>query len=404
MPLSPSTELLAQHLKSSDFVEIYAHHDVDGVAAASIICTALTRIHVPFHLHIRSTITRDMIPDDTPVLLCDFGSSLPDLPESVMVIDHHVPSFSGEFHVNPRLSGIDGDLELSASGAAYYVARELGENRDLTGLAIMGVIGDRQDFLGQNREILNEGIGNGVISTRPGFMLAGRTLYDRLFLATDPYLPGISGNDTVCREMARIVQPDLPAEDDSFFLSRLVLGVDEEASATALQRIVSDSYQLEREVIPWAPAMAAVIDACGKSGRGGLAVSLCMGDPAGLEEAWDIFSEFRQKILMSVESADVIDEGWYRVAYQTVSSDVADLLSTDISRSSPVFVIAGDDEFCSVSARTPPGLHLDLDSIVRTAAAAVGGSGGGHMKRAGATIPAGTETLFREAVMEAIPA
>lgn len=404
MPLSPSTELLAQHLKSSGFVEIYAHHDVDGVAAASILCTALTRIHVPFHLHIRSTIKREMIPTDAPVLLCDFGSSLPDLPESVMVIDHHVPSFSGEFHVNPRLSGIDGDLELSASGAAYYVARELGENRDLAGLAILGVIGDRQDFIGPNREILNEGIGNGVISTRPGFMPAGRTLYDRLLLATDPYLPGISGNETVCREMAGLVHPDRSAEDDSFFLSRLVLGVDETASAMALQRLVSDSYQLEREVIPWAPAMSAVIDSCGKSGHGGLAVSLCMGDPAGLEEAWDIFSVFRQRILQGIGSAEEIDEGWYRVNDKTVSSDVADLLSTDLTRSCPVFVITGDDELCSVSARTPPGLHLDLDTIVRTAAAAVGGSGGGHMKRAGATIPAGTATLFRQAVMEAIPA
>ncbi len=404
MPLSPSTELLAQNLKSSGFVEIYAHHDVDGVAAASILCTALTKIHVPFHLHIRSTITREMIPDDTPVLLCDFGSSIPSLPASVMVIDHHVPSFSGDFHVNPRLTGIDGDLELSASGAAYYVARELGENRDLAGLAVLGAIGDRQEFLGPNREILNEGIGNGVISTRPGFMPAGLTLYDRLYLATDPYLPGISGNDTVCREMAGLVPLDQSAEDDSFFLSRLVLGVDETASALALQRIVSDSYQLEREVIPWAPAMAAVIDACGKTGRGGLAVSLCMGDPAGLEEAWNIFSVFRQRILQGIGSAEEIDEGWYRVNDQMVSSDVADILSTDLSRSSPVFVITEDGEFCSVSARTPPGLHLDLDTIVRTAATAVGGSGGGHMKRAGATIPAGTDTLFRQAVMEAIPA
>ena len=403
MPLSPSTELLAQHLMSSGFLEIYAHHDVDGVAAASLLCTALTRIHVPFHLHIRSTITTEMIPTDTPVLLCDFGSSLPDLPESVMVIDHHVPSFTGEFHVNPRLSGIDGDLELSTSGAAYYVARELGENRDLAGLAILGVIGDRQDFQGPNREILNEGIGNGVISTKPGFMPAGQTIYDRLFLATDPYLPGISGREAVCKEMAGIVQPDLPAEDDPLFLSHLVLGVSEEASAIALQRIVSESYQLEREVIPWAPAMAAVIDACGKSGHGGLAVSLCMGDPVGLEEAWDIFSAFRKTILQGIAEVEPMGEGWYRMDDPSVSSDVADLLSTDLTQSSAIFVIAGDDDICSVSARTPPGIHLDLDTIVRTAAAAVGGRGGGHLKRAAATIPAENASLFRQTVMEAIP-
>ncbi|MCQ1538516.1 DHH family phosphoesterase [Methanocalculus taiwanensis] len=404
MPLTPSTELLAQHLKSAGFVEVYAHHDVDGIAAASLLCTALSRIQVPFHLHIRSTIRTEMIPTDCPVLLCDFGSSLSDLPSSVMVIDHHIPSFTGEFHVNPRLYGIDGDRELSTSGAAYYVARELGDNRDCAGLAVLGAIGDRQEFRGANREIVNEGIGNGVISTKPGFMPTGRTLYDSLFLATDPYLPGISGTESVCRDLAGNKDPDISQQEDSLFLSRLVLGVNDEASAEALQRLVADSYHLEREVIPWAPAMAAVIDACGKSGHGGLAVSLCMGDPAGIEEAWSLFSAFRQRIISGMDSTEQIEPGWYRVDDLAVASDIADLLSTDLTQSSPVFVITEDDDFCSVSARTPPGCDLNLDRIVRTAATAVGGSGGGHIRRAGATIPAGKDVLFRQAVIEAISA
>ena len=46
-----------------------------------------------------------------------------------MVVDHHLPLFDGELHVNPRLSGIDGDRELSAAGTAYYIAQQMGDNR-----------------------------------------------------------------------------------------------------------------------------------------------------------------------------------------------------------------------------------------------------------------------------------
>jgi single-stranded DNA-specific DHH superfamily exonuclease len=404
MPLSPSAESLAEHLQSTGFVEVYAHHDTDGIAAASILCTALSRCHVPFHLHIRPNITADMIPTDRPVLLCDFGSSLSDLPLSTMVVDHHIPSFTGEFHVNPRLQGIDGDRELSASGAAYLVAQHLGDNRDLAGLALLGVIGDRQEFSGQNREILHEGIANGVISGRHGFRLAGRELFERLLLSTDPYLPAITGNDPVCKGLSDMVNPGIAPEDDSLFLSRLILEVGEEASVDALLRIFGDVYDLEREVIPEAPTLSAVVDACGKSGRGGLAASLCLGDPAGLSEAWDLFSAFRQRIIKGLRSVRQISPGWYRLDDPMVASDMADLLSQDVVQTTPVFVIAGDGGFCRISARSPPGIDLNLDAVVQTAAARVGGSGGGHISRAGATIPQGKDDLFMQAVMEAMQA
>ncbi|NBK26376.1 MAG: DHH family phosphoesterase, partial [Spirochaetia bacterium] len=94
--------------------------------------------------------------------------------------------------------------------------------------------------------------------------------------------------------------------------------------------------------------------------------------------------------------------GWYRLDDPGVVSDIADLLSQDFVQTSPVFVIAGEGEVCRVSARSPPGIDLNLDTVVRTAASSVGGSGGGHISRAGATIPHGKDDLFRQAVMEAM--
>ena len=72
-----------------------------------------------------------------------------DLPPETMVVDHHLPLFRGQFHANPRLDKIDGDREFSAAGMAYIVAQEMGDNRDLAGLVIPGIIGDGQEFAGQ---------------------------------------------------------------------------------------------------------------------------------------------------------------------------------------------------------------------------------------------------------------
>jgi len=43
-----------------------------------------------------------------------------------MVVDHHIPEFEGQFHVNPRLQGIDGEAELCAAAVAYLVASRSG--------------------------------------------------------------------------------------------------------------------------------------------------------------------------------------------------------------------------------------------------------------------------------------
>lgn len=149
---------LAEHLREKEYVEIYGHHDADGIAAASIMVHALIREGIQVRMRILPQISPSDISSGNATVLCDFGSGLSDLSDDVMVIDHHIPQFEGEFHVNPRLEGIDGDNELSASGAAYTVAQHIGDNRDLAGLALLGIIGDHQEIQGLNQDIVNEGL------------------------------------------------------------------------------------------------------------------------------------------------------------------------------------------------------------------------------------------------------
>jgi len=164
MILAEAAARLAGHLARQDFVEVYAHHDADGIAAGAIVCVALLRRGIRFRLRVVSHISRESLSSDTPILLCDLGSGIADLPREIMVIDHHIPRFEGELQINPRLCGVDGERELSSAGTAFLVAQSLGDNRDLAGLVMLGIIGDCQELAGENLAIFNDAVALGLIT------------------------------------------------------------------------------------------------------------------------------------------------------------------------------------------------------------------------------------------------
>jgi len=405
MPLDAAAMTLADHLLEQEFVEVLAHHDADGIAAASILCHAMFRRGGRFRLRVRPSITTEDVPRDCSVLLCDFGSSLSDLPGDVMVVDHHVSHFEGDYHVNPRLAGIDGDRDLSAAGTAYLIAQHMGDNRDLAGLALLGILGDRQDLEGPNRDIINEGVANGFIAPRRGLRLPGRGLIEQLALAVNPYLPGLSGAPDAARALAAQVT-DEDDVDYGSLLSRIVLAVAPEASLTAIYGTWDTTYSLGREVIDEASNLTAVVDACGKAGSGDIGASLCLRSTHALQEAWETAACYRQAVIAGIRGARRRDEriALFEVDDGSVTSDVADALANDLVQDGPVFVIGQRGSHCSVSARCPPGIDLDLEVLMRTIAGACGGQGGGHHRRAGALIGADTVDRFRQELLEAIPA
>ena len=81
-------------------------------------------------------------------------------------------------------------------------------------------------------------------------------------------------------------------------------------------------------------------------------------------------------------------------------SDVADILSRDRDPSSPVLVYARSGVGCRLSARAPGG--RELGPLVRDLARSCGGTGGGHIRRAGATIPCDRIAMFAKGWQEAL--
>ena len=402
MSIESAAGHLAERLREEEYVEIYGHHDADGIAAASTMAHALIREDIRIRLRILPRISPGDISSGNATLLCDFGSGLLDLSDDVMVIDHHVPRFEGEYHVNPRLEGIDGETELSASGAAYMVAQHIGDNRDLAGLALIGMIGDRQNISGQNQDIVNEGIANNFITPGKGIPLFGRDLQEQLYTALSPMLHGVAGENETVESL--IDSCTIRGETDmGRLLSDVILKISPYQNAGSMTSLWGDTWHLERGAIKDAHSLAGIVEGCGKSGRGILGVSLCLRSHEYLNEAWETARAYRLRVIAAVRDARPQNENpfIYEIADADSISGVADAVSYDGLVSHPVAVMAPEDEYYAVSARCPNGSDKDIAAILSDLAGECGGSGGGHSSRGGAKIPRENIECFTSGFKEA---
>ncbi len=405
MTLEADTELLADRVSAQEFVEVVAHHGADGLAAGVILGTALWRAGIRFRLRCRGDVSPSDLPEEGSVVLCGMGASRTDLPEHVMVVDHHVPHFAGPYQLNPHRAGMDGERELSSAGAAYLLAQHLGDHRDLAGVAVAGMVGEGQPLTGMNREICNEGVALGIITPTRGLRLPGRDVAEGLLLSLQPSLPGITGSEERVKELlARC--PGVGGPDIGLLLSLILLEISPRVSPEAMASLYGDCHGLERELVPSAHALAAVLDACGRSGAGGLAAMLGFRTAGSQEQAWEVTRAWRLRVAAALQAATPGEEagGWYRVADAPTAPAVADTLVSTLAPALPLMVLAPEGETVRVSARAIPACRANLEAALDAAARAHGGRATGNRCSAEAVIPAGALEGFAAAFLEAVAA
>lgn len=409
----------ARKLLDSDFVRVISHNDADGIASAGIICNALFRSNIPFQATIVSRLDEKVISliNRTKNLnvLCDMGSGQPELLSKIqgelVILDHHSPI--GEvphIQINPHLAGLDGAWELSASGTVYIVAREMGPNIDQAGLAVVGIIGDKQSMDGGgNKFILKEAVENNIITVNLGLRMGGAPIEELLEYSTDPFLD-ITGDRERIR--AFLDETDIHGRlgelgEDRLrrLTSAMALKMMGKASIEAIESIIGDVYILNREVIPNVFDMIGIFNACGKLDKNGLALSLCMRDSSSVEEAFKLYREYQKSLINVIRSSSALVERGENLWYiRLTNSESTGAIAGIIMRSHPdlpVIVLNEVDDIIKISARGTrkqvlSGLNLAI--ALREAASLFGGVGGGHSIAAGATIPKGKSKEFIEAL------
>ncbi|MCK4811427.1 MAG: DHH family phosphoesterase, partial [Methanosarcinales archaeon] len=324
-----NTSDITRPILDHEVARVISHHDADGITAAGIVCHTLMRLGKRFHATIVSQLDHGVVErlneergdghgdaddaDGALTIFCDMGSGHPDVISEVagdvVVIDHHTPV--GDLscpHVNPHLVGIDGAFELSASGTAYAIAKELSSaNVDLCGLAIAGAIGDKQLMTGANADILNDGVQNGVITVKKGIRIGDGDVADLLERNIEIYLDftgdrakvddflkeiGVSGR------LGKLADPELRKLATALTLRLLAKG-----SPDAIETIIGDVYLLHREVIRNVDDFVSALHACARLNETGLALSLCLRDRTGIAHATKASVDYQRTLVKDMRLA-----------------------------------------------------------------------------------------------------
>ena len=164
-------------------ITLVHHNDADGLTSAAVLQTSLTRagfsvrricierVHPP-------TIARIHEKFAASIFYVDLGAqAAPEISvanngrRTTIILDHHHPNEPTDpkvLNIATENFGLSGDMDISASTAAYFFALELdANNRDLAYIGVLGAVGDEHDREGglikENRDALMDAVEQGHI-------------------------------------------------------------------------------------------------------------------------------------------------------------------------------------------------------------------------------------------------
>jgi RecJ-like exonuclease len=349
-------------------------------------------------------------------------------------------------HVNPHLQGIDGARDISGSGVAYFAAKAINEsNVDLASVAVVGALGDLQDKYDQrmlgglNEKIVEDATKAGVLMVEKDLIFFGREtrpIHKMLASTTNPFIPGISGEED--KSLAFLASVDIKPKNGEKWRALRDLSEDEKkrlCSALAdyllskglhydVTNLIGHVYILNHEE-SWTPLrdareFAVLLNATGRMDKPSLGVSICMGDRgSALEAANKVLEEYRRTInkylgwIMEKPERMKEMENIYVVYGESFMDDkiigaISSILSTSLPNpEKPLIAYANVEEQKSAkfSARTidiMTNRGLNLGNIMQVAAEKCQGNGGGHNIAAGAQVPLDKVDAFIQAVNELV--
>ncbi|WP_406659962.1 DHH family phosphoesterase [Methanolobus sp. ZRKC3] len=431
----------AEEIKRYREVQLVSHIDADGITSGAIIAKSLQRAGIEYDMQFVKQLDENIIKelaDRNPELtiFTDLGSGqiehINNYGLNAIVSDHHRPQGEIDLHLNSHLFGANGSFEISGSGTTFILANQLGNNRDLADLAITGCIGDMQyrkygKIVSLNREILENN--PTAIIPKTDISLFGkqtRPVYKMLQYSSDPYLPGLTGNENACitflqnmglkyandEKWRRWI--DLTDEEKTNISSSLLqYSMQNGLSSYNISRLIGESYILLQETegteMRDASEYSTLLNATGRYMRAEIGMAVCMGDRGdAYEEAKNLLATHRKNLVDGLNF--VKENGVTQLSHlqyfdagskipETIVGIVAGMSHSSNNRYLPIIAFANSDDGYKVSARGTQELvnrGLNLSDAISKVCQEIGGAGGGHDIAAGATVPAGKKEIFIE--------
>ncbi len=440
-----AAKVIIETVQKDGDISVFSHLDADGVAAAGVIGKMLVRLDARFRIRVMQWVDDkivEAIKADKPelVIMTDFGSGYLDLlnekiPDyNVVILDHHQITGTTNnpkiVQLNPHLYGINGATEVSGSGVAYFAAKAVNaENVDLAPIALVGALGDMQDkyeqrsFRSLNEIIVNDAVAAGLFKVEKDLTFFGREtrpIHKMLATTTNPFIPGLSGQETDALNF--VANLDIPLKEGDRLRALCDLKDDERKKlCTALadyllskglhlevENLIGNVYVLTKEepntALRDGREFAVLLNSTGRMDKPSLGIAICMGDrKCALEEANKILEGYRKNINKYLgwvmEKPERLRElnhiyviyGENFINEKIIGTVSSILVSGLTNKEKPLLAFANieQEQAAKFSGRTTEAAlrkGVNLGDVMRIASETHGGKGGGHNIAAGAQV------------------
>ncbi|MEA1925242.1 MAG: DHH family phosphoesterase [Candidatus Altiarchaeota archaeon] len=441
-------KLFSERLRQEKDVLVVSHHDADGITACAILLDLFSYLKIKtdsiITKQLDSRVMERIKGIERSVVFSDMGSGQLNLIREsgvdYYIIDHHKPMERDDRQVNPHFYGYDGGRDVAGAGMAYFVAKSLGRV-DMAHLALVGAVGDMQDSSGSlhslNRIILEDAVKQKTVKVKNDLRLFGRqsrSVHLMLTYASDPIIPGLTGNQQACMQFIESLGIN-PKRDNNSWKSYVDLSLGERKKLISalymrlldfnvpeylIQGMVGEVYTLLREEkrseLRDSKEYATLMNACGRQERAEIGLAVCLGDREGKwDEARELLQSHREMLRRGIQylsnsGVNKRAQLYYFNAGGEINERIIGVVAgmaygaKIIPPNKPILAFAldrEDPEMMKVSARANWTLvrrGIRLGDAMRKSSRKFGGEGGGHDIAAGATVPKKAVDSFIEAV------
>jgi len=428
-------------IKSKKSISIITHIDCDGLTSGSIITKALIRAGAKCTLSTANEFNKKVIAnlkDDSRDfhVITDLGGGFAkeldeQLGDNWTVLDHHqIPDeeLDNERVINAWKFGIDGGTEICAGGMAYLASKSLDEkNIDLSAIAVVSALGDRQDqgpkksFIGKNFEIANTAKEQGLLDIDLDILLVGREtrpIPDALAFTSQPFIEGLTWNRDACLSLIKSsgikikdggrwrVPAELDEEEKRVLIESITKFTPGNNATEIIEELIGYTYTFPREdrrsFLRDCREFSTMLNSCGRISKAGVGIGICMGDRNQLlQEGENILKEYRKMIrnYMNIlanerwrisESKMCVMVNGEGVVPETMTGTISSLIAGSPKNAGKIVILRtnGEEGTIKFSSRKSFGCKSDvnLSALMRTGAEKFEGVGGGHDAAAGARI------------------
>ena len=439
--LSYFSDKISDSIKSKKSILVTTHIDCDGITSGSIISKALIREGANCTVRTTNEFSQKLInqlekEDKGLHVITDlaggFGKVLDErFDDNWVVLDHHqIPDEEMDYQnvINAWKFGIDGGTEICAGGMAYLAATSLNkENKDLSGVAVVSALGDRQDqgdkksFIGENKNIAETAKELGLVDIDLDLLLVGREtrpIPDALAFTSQPFIEGLTWNRDAClailnstgielKDGARWrVTADLDQDEKRNIIEGITRFAQGKNATEIMDELIGYTYTFPREdkrsFLRDGREFSTMLNSCGRISKSGVGISICMGDRNKmLQEGEKILAEYRGMIR---EYMNVLgNERWRTNSDQncvminaeglvpeTMTGTISSLIAGSPKNIGKIVILRTDGAEGTVKFSSRKSIScksdVNLSDLMRSGAQKFDGIGGGHDAAAGAKI------------------